>query len=108
MAKSKKRFKSGFAVVEALLIIVIIGIIGGVGYWVMTQRNGATDTATEAAKTLPTSKPGTLSAIDQLAGQDSQTETNIGNQYDTQTQTTAQSSNAAASNLGDAYNETNF
>jgi len=105
--KKSKPSPGGFAVIEGLLVIVIIGIVGATGYWVLTQRT-TPDSGSATTTNSASAKPGTISAIDQLTDQDSQSEASISNQYDAAEQSSAQSSNAAAANVGGAYNETNF
>jgi len=113
MVEPKPRPAAGFAAIETVLVLIIIGIIAGVGYWVVTQRNNTTASTTSTNTPVTvigqvTAKAGTLSAIDQLTTLDSQSEANIDTKYDSVDQTSAQSANTAASNIGGAYNEANF
>lgn len=59
----KKLDSKGFGVVEGLLIVVIIGLIGGVGYYVYSQNkdssNDATSEATKPAQNEPEMVEGT-------------------------------------------------
>lgn len=101
---------NGFAVVETILVLVILGIIGAVGYWVVTQRStnekpaDSTSSASQASK--PAAKPGTLSAIDEISQQDGKTEGDISAKYETTDQSAVLSANSAAKNLAGAYDET--
>ncbi len=53
-----KNSQKGFAVLEGLLILVIIGIIGGTGWYVIHSKNQTDQTLTAAASTnqTPTAK----------------------------------------------------
>jgi len=106
---------TGFAPVETVLVLIIIGIIAGVGYWVATQRTNNNATTTASSSTAPsvsngkvTASTGTLTAIDQLTAIDGQDETKITSQYDGADQSAALTANNAASNIGGAYNEASF
>src|SRR5579864_6982510 len=97
MRQRERTLNTGFALVETVLILIIIGIIAGVGYWVATQRNSSSSanssTATPATTTV-TAKSGTLGAIDQLTKADSQAETGIDTKYQTGDQSAATSSDS--------------
>jgi len=108
----QKDNNAGFAAVEAVLLVVILAIIGGVGAYVAQQKHAADATLTSAsAKATQVKTPvtaGTTASIDQLTRQDAQTEANIDKSADSQTQQNATSSNSAVTNVGGAYNETNL
>jgi len=105
----KARRQQGFALVESLLIIVIIALIVGVGYWVVTQRNKNNTTATSDSQTTTAKAPeGTTASIDQLTQADSQAEAAIDSKYAANEQTNSTSTNAALKNLGGAYNESSY
>lgn len=54
-AKSKgelfmaKQTQKGFAVVEAVLIVVVLALLGGVGFWVVTKNKPAAQTASQTS-----------------------------------------------------------
>lgn len=102
---------SGFALIETLLVLIIIGIIACVGYWVATQRTNndtANNSSQNASANNPAAKPGTLSAVDQIIQVDTQAENSIDSKYETADQSSALSANTAAKNLGGAYDESSL
>lgn len=102
---------AGFAVVEALLILVILAAIVGVGAYVVRQKHNANSTlgsGTGGNSTSTKAPAGTTTSIDQLTQQDAQTEAGVDAAADNSTQQTSTSANGAASNVGGAYNETNL
>lgn len=52
----KKLNTKGFGVVEGLLIVVIIGIIGGAGYYVYAQNQNKTNTYTDSEQSADSEK----------------------------------------------------
>lgn len=48
-----KKNQRGFTVVEGLLILVIVGIIGGVGYFVWKQQDSNSSTVADSTESLP-------------------------------------------------------
>lgn len=116
MSQRLKKDQRGFAFVEALLIIVIIGLVAGVGYYVVKQRSNGVTPATSSAPAASspsttatvTASAGTTDAIDQLTQADAQSEDSINSKYEKQTQSAATSDSTALSNLGGAYNESNY
>jgi hypothetical protein len=109
----KKEPAHGFAAVESLLVLIIIGMVVGVGYWVITQRNTTPTSSNATNNSSAITRPvkdstGTISSIDQLTSVDSQSEANISNANDSSEQSTAQSSSSSAANVGGAYNESNY
>lgn len=122
----RKHQDSGFAAVEALLILIIIGAVVGIGSYVVNQKNGvkasiesntATSSQTSAVKTtVPTVATvstasklsvvnSTTSDISNLISSESDTEANLDRLSDAETLTNISDSNNAASNLVGAYNE---
>lgn len=99
--------QQGFAIVEALLVILIVGVMVAVGYWVWKQRGekSANTSTNSAAATVSPAKEGTTEGIDQLTQLDEKSESDIDQKYGTTAQTNAASSADAASNVGGAYNE---
>lgn len=104
---------AGFAVVEAVLVLVIVaGVIGAGAYVYSAHHKKSTDTEASVTNTSSTTQAvplnGTTSSIDQLTQQDAQSEANVDKSADAQSQSAATSANAAASNVGGAYNENNL
>jgi len=105
--------QQGFGVVEALLVIVIVGAVASIGVYVVRQKNH-TDTlltktnTTSAASTAAAPSAGTTASIDQLTEQETQTEVGVDHSADAQIGQDAVSANSAATNVGSAYNEANF
>ena len=111
-ATSYKENNAGFAAVEAVLLVVIVAIIGGVGAYVAQQKHTADITLnSSSSKTVPAKTPvaaGTTTSIDQLMQQDALAETNIDMAADSQAQQNATSSNSAVTNVGGSYDETSL
>jgi len=106
-----KNNQSGFSAVEAVLVVVIIAAIAGVGYYVMRQKQTANDNlsgATSTTKQAAVTPTGTTANIDQLTQQDSQTEFGVDNSVDNQMGQDAASANTTVNNVGGAYNEANL
>ena len=103
---------AGFAAVEAVLLVVILAIIGGVGTYVAQQKHTADSTlASSNSKSVPARTPvtpGSATSIDQLTQKDAQAEANIDKSADSQAQQNAISSNSAVTNVGGSYDETNL
>lgn len=96
----------GFSAIETVLIVVIVALIGGLGYWVYHQRQTKKTTASQSVQTAKSSAAS--DQVDSLLQQDADDESNIDARHESSEQTTAQSADSAASNIGGAYNETNF
>lgn len=113
--KLKKLTSKGFGGVEALLILVIVVGIIGIGAYVLTQSNktGKTVSSTSSqlsnSKSTPTQKitaaPGTASSIQQITAQDAQTEQSADKSGDAVTQNNINSANSSTNNVGGSYNE---
>lgn len=99
--------QQGFAIVEALLVILIIGVMVAVGYWVWKQRGekSASTTTNISTATVSPANEGTTEGIDQLTQLDEKSESDIDQKYGATAQSNATSSSDAASNVGGAYNE---
>jgi uncharacterized protein HemX len=108
----KLRGQSGFSAVELVLIVVVIGVIAGVGFWVLKQRSANKQTDNSQASTshssTSTAKAGTTDSIDQLTKSDEAADSAIDKTHDATEQSNAASSNTAQNNIGDSYNEANF
>ncbi|HVS58756.1 MAG TPA: hypothetical protein VHD60_03385 [Candidatus Saccharimonadales bacterium] len=107
----KASYQAGFAFIEALLVLVVIGLLVGVGLYVAKQRqnvnslSASTLGTSQDQKTKVTAKPGTAANVTELVEQSAQDEASISSQNDNAETQAALSANTAASNLGGAYDE---
>lgn len=109
MKDQKEKSQQGFAVVEALLILVVIGLLGGVGYWVLTQRSTTNMSASNSS--VPTAAPKDLKStqsFEEVVNQDLQTVDTSNDNAASAYAGASQSDASAVSSVGDAYNETNY
>lgn len=102
--------QAGFAVIEAVLIIIIIGIVAGVGYWVLKQRQSNKSTATTNNPQTQTTaiKPGTTAAIDSVLAGEQNDEAKADNKAVNSVNTSVTQTQTSAAAIGDSYNEANF
>ena len=104
----KREGGAGFAVFEAILILVIVLGVVGAGFYVYTKNhknstnNSATTTTTTTAN-VPLN--GTSTSVDQMLQAESQSETSAETSADAQNQQVVTNANTAANNVGSAYNE---
>ncbi len=101
----------GFAAVELALTLVIIGIAGGVGFWVATQHKPTTPQAAvvpASTTKVSTAKTGTTAGIDQLTAGDASAENAIDKKYQSTEQSDTTSADTAAKNVGGAYDESSL
>ena len=110
---SRQNKSGGFAVVEACLVLVIIGAIVGIGYYVINQKNQANKTVSSSTLTTDgnTANPasaGTSASIDQLTQADAKSETSASTAADSQIQAQLSNVNSANSSVAGAYNENNL
>lgn len=102
--------EAGFSAIEFLLVVVVIGLLAGLGFmFYKRQHKSVTPSSVTVSKTqtvAPTA--GTAASIDSLTSQDAASESSIDQKHTSSESTTAQSSNAAAANLGGAYNESSL
>ncbi len=108
--KIKLNSQQGFTPFAALLVIVIVLGISGVGYYVYHQNHKGTGAANTSAnpQSANTVQAGTTAAIDSLTSQDSKAEDAIDAKYQNSDQTTVKSANGAAANLNGAYDESTY
>jgi type II secretory pathway pseudopilin PulG len=85
MAHKSESAQSGFALVEGLLIVVVIGLVAGIGVWVMNANKNVKKTAnssesaststvakkTEEIKTVDAKMVGTAAAVETITKNDS-------------------------------------
>lgn len=115
------KHESGFAILESLLILIIIGGIVSIGGYVMHQKNLAkasletvSSTQTSATKVTVASPTAaskltvvnaTNADITKLITDESITETNLDKTADSDTLSNINDSNKAATSVGDSFNE---
>lgn len=106
---TKQQTTNGFAVIETLLVILLVGVIVAVGFWVWKQRDTETaknnTTKTVKVTSIDPAKAGTTAGIDQLTQLDGQDESNIDQKHASSSETNATSTNSTLTSLGGAYNE---
>jgi predicted metalloprotease len=100
--------QAGFAVVEAVLLVVLVAAIVGVGAFVVHQKHTADTTLASTNTSAGNAPTGTTANIDQLTEQDADTESSVDNTADNSYQQAAVGPNASLSNVGGAYNESNY
>ena len=99
----------GFAVLEAIIILVVIFAIAGIGFYVVNRHHSNTASINSQSSANPINvKPGTTYSIKQLTTQDAQSEAATESNSDSQTQSNATSIDSAASNVEGAYNATSL
>lgn len=111
MGEIKQKKEGGIAVVELVLLLVIVAAIVGVGLYVARQKTNTESTlstANSSNSSVPKAPQGTSASVEQLTEQDASSEAAADHSADTSVQQDAASANGAASNLGGAYNESNF
>ena len=96
---------AGFAALEALLVVVVVAAIVGLGVYVMHQKDTADKNLNSTATSKTAAPAGTAAAIDQITQQDAQTEANVDKNNDNSVQQAAGSDNTAVNNVGGAYDE---
>jgi len=105
----KQEGSNGFAVVEAILVLVIVAGVLGVGAYVYSKHHKAYTTANTATTTTASSQAeplnGTTNSVQQLMQQEAQSETSADSSTDAQNMQTVTNVNSAATNVGGAYNE---
>jgi hypothetical protein len=116
-----KKIEHGFSHIEGFLVVLVLVVIGGVGYSVIhrshkvnseTSKPAVTTPVSSTTQTTPAAQPlstvGTTQGIDSLTAQDAGSESSIDSKHSNSDQTTTQSANGAASNVGGAYNESSI
>ena len=103
---SGRNYTQGFALVEALLVVIILAALVGVGIYVVHRQPHA-NTPTATGSTVPVAN-GTTESINQLTQQDAQIEAGVDSASDSQAQQTSMSANGALNNVAGAYDENNL
>lgn len=97
----------GFAVVEVLLLLLIVALIAGVGYWVYSHRTAGTSQTT--TQTTGESKPVTQkSSFTATLQKNSEDEDKAASAAADNFASSATSDASAAANLGEVYNESSL
>ena len=97
----------GFSAVEALVVLVTVGLLGAGGY-VMYHRSHNTMGSVGNKVVHSTAPAGTTQNIDDLTTQDEEDENAIDSAHESSDQSTVESANSAASSIGGAYNESSL
>lgn len=101
MAKQKQ---AGFAIIEAVLIVVVLALLGGVGYYVVNKNKPVGETANQAPATSQTASTPTAEveqSLNQAAELESATEDSSSAAVESEIDAAVDS----ASNVGDSFNE---
>lgn len=112
-----RKNEHGFSGIEALLIVLVLVMIGGVAFN-LYRRNHQVDStvATPAVTTAKTSKTaaipaatnGSTASIANLTSLDASSESSIDAKYSSGDQSTAAVANSAAAGIGGAYDESSL
>lgn len=94
--------KQGFTAIHALLVVLIIGVIGAVGYGIY-QKNHSTSKTVTVKKTVIYSGP--TASVDSSLDSEISTESKADAQASASDQSNASSADQAATNVGGAYDE---
>lgn len=99
---------AGFAAIEAVLVLVVVAAIVGIGGYVLQQKRTANSTpGAHGSSSLAqsASPPGTTASIDQLSQHEAQSEAGVDKSADSQAQQSVNANTSADSNVGGAYDE---
>jgi type II secretory pathway pseudopilin PulG len=106
-----KQTQSGFAIIEAVLIVVVLALLGGVGFWVVsknkTTQQSANQSTVETKKPLETAKTPTA-AVEQTLTQSIDTETAADDDGAASVENEIDGAINAAATVGDSFNENNL
>jgi type II secretory pathway pseudopilin PulG len=106
IALKYKNKETGFAGLEALLVVFIVLVIAAMGVYVLHRHS---DDKLQSLSSANSSAPsGTSESVSQITALDASSESNIDKSADSNYKQDASSSNSAASNVGGAYNEANY
>lgn len=103
-----KQTQKGFAVVEAVLIVVVLALLSGVGYWVVSKNKPKSLTASESSvetkkAVAPASAPS--AAVEQTLTQAVDTEDATEDSGAVEVEKKVDTAVDSASNVGDSFNE---
>ncbi len=113
MTVKSKLGQAGFGAVEGLLILVIVGLLGGVGFYVYKQNNDAKSRLSNSSSSATATKSkvtadGTPESFDQMSQQESDNESSINDKYQNSDKQAVESANSATSSVGDSYDESSL
>ncbi|GAC1391277.1 MAG: hypothetical protein NVSMB46_03130 [Candidatus Saccharimonadales bacterium] len=109
MSQIKETNQQGFAIVEAVLVVVIVGLIGVVGFYVLTQRKQADHNLTQTTPAAVTTvDPASTLGLQEVMQQDTVSENAVNSKFDEQDQSSVTSTNDVVSSLGGSYDESNL
>ena len=107
----RKQTQSGFAIIEAVLIVVVLALLGGVGFWVVSKNKSNTESASQA--TVETKKPvdtakAPTAAVEQSISQSIDIETAADDDGAASIEKEIDGAIDAAATVGDSFNENNL
>ncbi len=107
----RKQTQSGFAIIEAVLIVVVLALLGGVGFWVVSKnkstQQSASQSSVETKKPLETAKAPTA-AVEQSLSQSIDVETAADDDGAASVEKEIDSAVSASATVGDSFNENNL
>lgn len=105
----KHSSSAGFAVVEFLLVVIIIGLLAGVTAYVVTQKHNSEavlNAATNAESTHSTkAAQGTTESVQSTESESAQAEATASESTDTATSQAATSDQSSLNSMGGTYDE---
>ncbi len=101
-----KTSERGFSIVEVVIVLVVLGLIGGVGYATFHKKDSNKSGTASTSKAVDAN--GTTQSTDTILNQEIDDESSVDSSYTSGDVSNAQSANSAASNIGGAYNESNL
>ena len=110
MAKNNQPTTHGFAAVEIVLLLVIVGLVAGVGYWVHSQRKQ--DMTSTTAKTVTSrntgTQPGTTAAVEGIAQSETNDEEKSADKAISNISGSVQQTQSTTAAVGSSYDETGY
>lgn len=106
----KRQNQAGFAVVEAVLIVVVLGLLGGVGYWVVSKNKtspAANQSSVESTKKAEEAKTPTLGVQQSLTAA-AEVEDATEDSGAVEVEKKIDAAVDSASEVGDSFNENDF
>jgi|SRR5665213_2410914 len=104
-----RKSERGFSAVEVVVVLAIVLAIGASGYLVYKHHKKAVNSTTANVTQVEANTPsGIAQNLTAITIQNASSESSTDSQYSSADSSTAASSNTAASDLGGAYNESNF
>ncbi len=104
--------QNGFSVVEGLLIIVIVALLAGLGFYVMHQNSGGSSSASDQNSTgnssLSSQDVGTIEGVEAVATAAAADDESITAELEKDSYNDALAEVGAMESMGDAVNESNL